>query len=199
VATVLYGLDAPPTMPDRGAEDEAPTLLVVARLVSQKGIDVLIRAMPSVIEAVPTVTLLVAGEGRDRAKLERLVAELGLESRVNLLGRRKDVQQLMRRAWLLVHPARWEGFGLVILEAMREGLPVVATTSGAIPEIVVEGVTGRLVPPDDVAPLADAVVASLRDESFRREAAHRGHMRLRDHFSPARMARETAAVYERAT
>jgi glycosyltransferase involved in cell wall biosynthesis len=110
-----------------------------------------------------------------------------------MVGHRDDTEQLMRRAWVLAHPARWEGFGLVLLEAMRAGLPVVATRVSAIPEIVVSGTTGRLVPPDDPAALAEALIDALGEESFRRDAAARGFERLVELFSAERMARETAA------
>lgn len=198
VVTVLYGLNASALSPERGSESDTPTLLAVARLVPQKGLDVLIRAMKPIGEAVPDARLLIAGEGPERAALERLTRELELEDRVSLLGHRDDIERLMRRAWLLVHPARWEGFGLVLLEAMRVGLPVVATRVSAIPEIVVAGATGRLVPPDDPAALAEALIDVLGDERFRRAAGARGFERLLERFSAERMARETAAVYDRA-
>jgi len=198
VITVLYGLNGPNGAPERGAESDTPTLLAVARLVRQKALDVLIQAMKPIGDAAPDARLLIAGEGPERPALERLARDLGLEDKVSLLGYRDDVEQLMRRAWLLVHPARWEGFGLVLLEAMRAGLPVVATGVSAIPEIVVAGATGRLVPPDDPVALAEAVLDVLNDEPFRRDAGARGFDRLVARFSAERMARETAAVYDRA-
>lgn len=199
VVTVLYGLEAPSQQPMRSSESDVPTLLAVARLVRQKGLDVLIRAMRRIAEAIPDARLLIAGEGPEREALEALARDLQLERKVSLLGHRDDVQQLMRHAWLLVHPARWEGFGLVLLEAMKAGLPVVATDVSAIPEIVVPDVTGRLVPPEDPSTLAEAVIDALRDEPFRRRACARGFERLVGRFSAERMARETAAVYDRVT
>jgi glycosyltransferase involved in cell wall biosynthesis len=198
VVTVLYGLNAPAQAPQRDSESDTPTLLAVARLVPQKGLDVLIRAMKPIGDAVPDARLLIAGDGAERPALERLARDLGLDGRVSLLGHRDDIEQLMRRAWLLVHPARWEGFGLVLLEAMRMGLPIVATGVSALPEIVVAGVTGRLVPPDDPSALAEALIDVLGDERFRRDAGARGFERLVERFSAERMARETAAVYDRA-
>jgi glycosyltransferase involved in cell wall biosynthesis len=198
VVTVLYGLNAPAQAPQRASESDTPTMLAVARLVRQKGLDVLIRAMKPTCDAVPDARLLIAGDGPERPALERLTRELGLEDRVSLLGHRDDIEQLMRGAWLLVHPARWEGFGLVLLEAMRMGLPVVATSVSAIPEIVVAGATGRLVSPDDPSALAEALIDVLGDERFRREAGARGFERLVERFSAERMAHETAAVYNRA-
>jgi glycosyltransferase involved in cell wall biosynthesis len=198
VITVPYGLKAPAEAPNRNSESDTPTLLAVARLVRQKGLDVLIRAMKPIGDAVPDARLLIAGEGPERPALERMAYGLGLEDRVSLLGHRNDVEHLMRRAWLLVHPARWEGFGLVLLEAMRLGLPVVATGVSAIPEIVVAGTTGLLVPPDNPVAIADAVIGALNDERFRRDAGARGFQRLVERFSAERMASGTTAVYNRA-
>jgi glycosyltransferase involved in cell wall biosynthesis len=197
VVTVLYGLKPPPHAPERDVEFDSPTLLAVARLVRQKGLDILIRAMRPIKDSVPDARLLLAGDGPERAALERLARELGLVDSVSFLGHRDDVDELMRRAWILVHPSRWEGFGLVLLEAMEQGLPVVAARVSAVPEIVVPEATGLLVPPEDPRGLAEAVIRALGDERFRRDAGMRGFERLVERFSAERMARETAAIYDR--
>jgi glycosyltransferase involved in cell wall biosynthesis len=198
VATVLYGLEAPPGAPERGSEFDSPTLLAVARLVRQKGLDILIRAMRPIKDSVPGARLLLAGDGPERPALERLARELGVADIVSFLGHREDVEHLMRRAWILVHPSRWEGFGLVLLEAMKQGLPIVAARVSAVPEIVMPEATGVLVPPGDPQALAEAAIRVLGDERFRRDAGLRGFERLVEHFSAERMARETAAIYDRA-
>src|SRR5581483_1824918 len=152
VVLVPYGLDA---LPGAWAENPPldlafPLLLAVSRLAQQKGLDTAIRALA----AVPGATLLVLGEGPERAALESLASSLGV--RVLLPGRVGDVAALYRRADLLVHPARWEGFGLAMLEAMLAGKPVVAARAGSAPELVVDGQTGLLVPVDDARALARA-------------------------------------------
>ena len=114
---------------------------------------------------------------------------------VHLLGRVPDVAAWLRRAELLVHPARWEGFGLALLEAMLAELPVVATRVSSIPEIVVDGETGLLVPADDTAALAAAVSRVLDDPG---DLGLRGRQRAQDDFSVARMADRTLDVYRRA-
>jgi glycosyltransferase involved in cell wall biosynthesis len=197
VTTIRYGLSAP-VPPAERAEPADPTILAVGRLVPQKGFDVLLHALARLLEAAPRTRLLIAGEGGDGPELEALARRLGVDGAVSFLGRREDVPELMRRAWLLVHPARWEGFGLVFLEAMRERLAVVATGVGPVPDIVSDGVTGRLVPPEDPDALAAAIAGLLADEGARRRAGEAGYARLAERFSPERMARETAAVYERA-
>jgi glycosyltransferase involved in cell wall biosynthesis len=197
LATVLYGLEAPPGAPERGSESDSPTLLAVARLVRQKGLDILIHAMRPIKESVPDARLLLAGDGPERRALERLARKLGVADSVSFLGHREDVEHLMRRAWILAHPSRWEGFGLVLLEAMKQGLPIVAARVSAVPEIVIPEATGLLVPPEDPRALAEAAIRALGDERFRRDAGMRGFERLVEHFSAERMARETAAIYDR--
>jgi glycosyltransferase involved in cell wall biosynthesis len=167
-------------------------LLAVARLTPQKGVDVAVRALPS----LPADTVLVVlGEGPERPVLEHLARVLGVEGRVFLPGRVPDVAAWLRRATLLVHPARWEGFGLGVLEAMLAGLPVVASRVSSLPELVVEGETGLLVPPDDEQALAAAIVDALA----RRDLGPAGRERALRDFSVGRMADRTVAVYERVT
>jgi glycosyltransferase involved in cell wall biosynthesis len=168
-------------------------LLAVARLEPQKGVDIAVRALPAIRERRRNARLVVLGEGRQRAELEGLAASLGVP--VDLPGRVPDVASWFRRAAVLVHPARWEGFGLALLEAMLAGLPVVATRVSSIPEIVVDGETGVLVPAGDADAFAGAVVRVLEDRAAYGE---RGRARARAEFSVARMADRTLAVYETA-
>jgi glycosyltransferase involved in cell wall biosynthesis len=187
---IHYGLDGLPaawgTNPPDDVPSDVPLLLAVCRLEPQKGVDVAIRALRD----VPDAHLVVLGEGPQRGELE----ELG-EERVHLLGRVPDVAAWLRRADVLVHPVRWEGFGLALLEAMLASLPVVATSVSSIPEIVVDGETGVLVPPDDPAALAAAINRVLAGPA---DYGIRGHARARAEFSVAKMADRTLAVYERA-
>jgi glycosyltransferase involved in cell wall biosynthesis len=136
---------------------------------------------------------VVLGEGAQRAELEELASGLGVP--VHLLGRVPDVAAWLRRADLLVHPARWEGFGLALLEAMLAAKPVVATNVSSIPEIVVDGETGLLVAPDDADALAMAVIRVLDDPGGYGE---RGRERAQAQFSVTRMAERTLALYETA-
>jgi glycosyltransferase involved in cell wall biosynthesis len=192
VETIHYGLDDVPEAWGVNPPDDVPegarVLLAVARLTDQKGIDVAIRAL----SALPGDTVLVVlGEGPERPALVRLARELGVEPRVFLLGRVPDVAAWLGRATLLVHPARWEGFGLGVLEAMLAGLPVVATDISSLPELVVDGETGVLVKPDDAAALASGIARALD----RPQLGEGGLERARSRFSVNRMADQTAALY----
>ena len=194
MTTIHYGLDELPRAWGRNdpapVADDARVLLAVCRLEPQKGVDVAIRALPEVRARHPDAELVVLGEGPDRPTLARLADDLGVP--VHLLGRVPDVAAWLRRAELLVHPARWEGFGLVLLEAMLARLPVVAAAVSSIPEIVVDGETGILVPPDDPVALAEALVALLDDPG---DYGFAGRRRARGEFSVARMADRTLEVY----
>jgi len=194
--TIHYGLSATTEPPEPAGSKERPTLLAVGRLEPQKGLDVAIEAVALLRGEHPDVTLTIAGDGRERTRLGELIRRLGVEGCVTLLGERTDVRELMRTANVLVHPARWEGFGLVLLEAMCAKLPIVATHVGAIPEVVVDTVTGLLVRPDDPEQLAAALDDLIRDPERRRALGAAGHARLREHFSPEEMARRTAEVYD---
>lgn len=191
---VHYGLDAPPEPwgenANLGLRDDARVLLAICRLVPQKGLDVAVRALARVREEEPRAVLVVLGEGPER---ERLGGE-----GVYLPGRVGDVAAWLARAELLVHPARWEGFGLALLEAMLAGKPVVATRVSSIPEIVVDGETGLLVPPDDAEALAAAILRLLGGPEEARRLGDAGLARARSEFSVERMAGRTLAVYERA-
>jgi len=206
VTTILYGY-APPGDPAPDAAearraaavpDGAPLILAVGRLVDQKGHDILLRALPLMARHQPEPWLIIAGTGNRGRELARLAEDLGLSGRVRFPGHVDDIRGLMRAATVLAHPARWEGFGLVLLEAMANDLPIVATAVSAIPEVVASGETGLLVAPDDPVALAGALDRVLADGSLRAGLADRGRRRLADVFSPVRMAAEHVQVYEAA-
>ncbi len=196
---VHYGLDAPPEPwgPPGGPNLPAgtPVLVAVCRCVPQKGVDVAIESLARIRERHPA-HLVVLGEGPLRGELVDLATKRGVEDAVSFPGRVGDVAWWLRRAAVVVHPARWEGFGLALLEAMLCERAVVATRVSSIPEIVVDGETGLLVPPDDPAGMADAVNVLLDDPPRAAAMGRAGRARALAEFSVARMAERTAAAYE---
>lgn len=202
LTVVHYGMDAPPPAwagnPPVALPDSARVVLGLGRLVPQKGYDVALHAFAAIRERHPDAVLVIVGEGPERARLERLRQELGLDESVQLPGRAGDVASWLHRAELLLHPARWEGFGLVLLEGMLTALPVVATRVSAIPEIVADGETGLLVQADDAGALTAALERILGDPAFARRLGEAGLARARSDFSVARMATATAEVYRKA-
>ncbi|HLY95067.1 MAG TPA: glycosyltransferase family 4 protein [Gaiellaceae bacterium] len=194
VETIHYGLDGPPDPWGENPADAVPAtariLLDVARLTTQKGIDLAVRALPSLPD---DTVLVVLGDGPGRKALETLARDLGVDRRLYLPGRVPDVAAWLRRASVFVHPARWEGFGLGVLEAMLSALPVVACDVSSLPELVVDGQTGLLVPPDDSVALARAVREALQ----RPELGRAGKERAQGEFSVERMTSKTLALYKR--
>jgi len=166
-------------------------LLVVGRLRIRKGVDVLLAAMPDLLRRQPAARLLIAGDGEHRASLERAAAALGLGEAVSFLGRAgaARVRLLLRGAAALVVPSIYEGMPLVVLEAMAAAVPVVASRVSGIPEVVEDGSTGWLVPPEEPARLAAALAAALADPAEARRRGAAGRERLRQRFRPEHAAR----------
>jgi glycosyltransferase involved in cell wall biosynthesis len=169
-------------MPDRTAicrslavSDEAVLLGTVAHLFPRKGYDVMLKALPGIIRTAPAVHYVIIGTG-DRGyeqKLRALSAELGISDHVHFVGFQEDVKPFLRALSCYVHPARMEGFGIAVVEALAAGKAVVATNVGGLPEVVEEGETGLLVAPDDPGALAAAVLSLLRDDGRRRTMMER--------------------------
>ncbi len=163
-----------PPLPDR------PDVLLLGRYDPRKGHAVLLQAVPEVLRAVPAARFLLAGpaalpeEVRTRAEVAATVREQGLQDAV-LVGDARPVAEAMAEARVVVVPSTSEGLPNVVLEALAHGRPVVATTVGGIPEVVVDGRTGWLVPPGDPAALAAALTHALQDapEAERRAAEGR--------------------------
>ncbi len=203
LTTIHYGLDdlpaAPssPTPEEAGIPADAPLALAVGRLIEQKDHPTLLRAFARVREQHPRARLAILGGGPLEQETRALADSLGLVDAVALPGR-TEIRDWLRRADVFVHTSRWEGFGIVLLEAMLAGLPVVATRVSAVPEVVADGETGALVEAGDVEGVAREVSALLADPELRRRVGEAGRERARREFSVARMADRTIGVYEAA-
>jgi glycosyltransferase involved in cell wall biosynthesis len=139
--------------------------------------------------------LVLVGEGPLLGSLKAQVAASGLERRVFFAGFRSEVRDLMPEFDVFALPSLWEGFGLVLLEAMAAGRAIVASRVSAIPEVVEDGVTGFLVPPGDSDALAEALVTLRRDGVKRERLGIAGAERLRRQFTLERMVERTIEVY----
>lgn len=164
----------------------------LGRLEREKGFDLLLTAMAKLRGEA---RLLLGGDGQERESLAQQIAELHLEDRVTQTGFVADVPAFLGQTGLFVLPSRTEGLGLVAVEAMAAGRPVVATRTGGIPEVVADGETGLLVPPGDPAALAKAIRRLLADPERARAMGTAGRERARRLFGAEQMAEQTAAMY----
>ncbi len=170
-------------------------IITVCRLVPRKGVDVLLRALPTILLKIPQVVLLVVGDGPERTALQRLAAALGLTSSVRFLGRvsRADLLKTLRLGDVFALTPREigndiEGFGMAYIEAAAAGLPAVASRSGGVPEAVLDGVTGLLVPPDDPPETAQALLRLLLNGELRARLAAAARARAQNEFPWPRRA-----------
>jgi len=175
----------------------APVVGNVAALVPHKGQRYLVEAAHLVVRQLPDVRFVILGEGELREHLEKQVREHRLEKHVLLPGFRADVLGCIKAFDLFVMSSVTEGLGTSLLDAMAASRPIVATSAGGIPEIVVDGVNGVLVPPRDARALADAIVRALGDAALRRRMGDAGFARVSERFTVERMVADTAAVYTR--
>ncbi|MCB9134156.1 MAG: glycosyltransferase family 4 protein [Anaerolineales bacterium] len=186
-----------------GIPGDAPVAGVVGRLRPWKGQDRFVRAMAHgaarVAENLPEARFLIVGgeifgvQDAFERDLHALVEALGLTTRVIFTGQLADVRPALAAMEVFVHPGEPEPFGLVNIEAMAMGKPVVAFGHGALPEIVVDGETGVLVPPGDEEALAEAVLGLLRDPARVRQMGAAGRARVEAHFT----VQQTVAGVER--
>lgn len=189
---------APLPRGELGIPEGVPLLVTAGSLVWMKDHASLLRAMPAVLDAFPGTRLVVAGEGKLRGRLDALVAGLGLGESVRMVGHREDAPRLIRAADVYVSSSSsGEGLGTSVLEALACETPVVATAAGGIPEMVVDGETGRLVPSGDPEVLAAAIVSTLRNRDAALAMARRGRTLVEERYLVDRMVEETIEVYER--
>lgn len=172
---------------------------MACRLVEQKGVAYGLEAFAKVANDFPNAHLLIAGEGALRPTLEAQVSALGLKDRVRFLGWRSDNPRFLAGLDILLSPSLWEGFGLVLLEAMVQQTPIIASNVSAIPEVVVDEATGILVPPRDVTALAEALSRLLGDKPLRAHMGLMGRERAEEEFNADRMVAQTLEHYQQHT
>lgn len=184
---------APRTDADSGRRE----ILFVGRLEDVKGVDVLLEALTTVVAAVPSAHLTVVGGGSLEADLRERVSTAGLETHVRFVGLadREEVLGLMRRCTVLAIASRYEGLPMVLLESWANRLPVVATAVGSIPVVASDGVDALVVPREDPAALAAALLRVLQDPEFAHQLACNGFRTADRSFRPDHVYREVLGLY----
>ncbi len=181
---------------DLGVSEEMIVIGAAGRLIRDKGHSVLLKAADGLKEAYPGIRVLIAGDGPDRTRLEDEVTNLRLRQTVALPGFIGDLRHFFGLLDVFVLASLKEAFGIVLLEAMRSGCPVVASDAGGIPEIVRDGETGLLFPAGDTDALAAAVGRLLDDKRLRDELARNAKRTVKEEFSLEKMAQQTMEVYD---
>jgi glycosyltransferase involved in cell wall biosynthesis len=172
--------------------------VIVARLSPEKDIATLLRAVALVVQSAPEFRLNIAGDGPCRVELQQLAASLNLTNQVQFLGEVRDIPSLLGQSSMFVLPSQTEGISLTILEAMARGLPVVATSVGGNPEIVVNAESGLLVPSREPAALAEGILRVWQDPDEAQRMGHIGRARAEEHFNIRKMVASYEALYETA-
>lgn len=173
-------------------------ILSVAALHERKGLKYLIEAYAKVREKNPKSKLVIVGEGPERKKLEKLIKNLKLDNDVLLTGERKNVAQILKSGDLFLLPSIKEAFGLVLVEAMAIGLPVVGTNAGGIPEIIENNKSGKIVEAGNSGQLADTIIELMENEPLRQKLAYVGHHEVKK-FDVAEMVKKTEKIYDNIT
>lgn len=184
-------------LPERG-DDAPPVIVSLARIEPNKGLDVLAAALGAHRDALPqSWRWLHIGDGSARARVQEAIERGGIAAHATLLGQmpEDELHALLARATLFVHPTRYEGSPLVMLEAMAHRLPIVASAVGGIPDRVIPDETGWLVPPGDPTALGEAIVAALRQPpAILRAVGERGRARVVAQFSLTHVVHQFIAL-----
>jgi glycosyltransferase involved in cell wall biosynthesis len=167
----------------------------VGRLDEQKGIPTLLEAMRLVNKQDQKIQLVLAGEGNLRDSIEEFRRRHGLESAILLAGFQSDVDSFLETVDFVVAPSYWEGFGYTALEAMSHGKAVIATHTSSLPEIVIEGQTGLLVPPRSPEKLAEAIISLSNNTELRDAMGREGAKRAEEVFSLSSMISKTETFF----
>ena len=179
-----------------GVAPDAFVVLSIARLDPVKDLATLLAAVADAVSRERRLHLVVAGDGPERGRLEAIAAQLGLQPHVTWLGHRDDARAVAVGADVYANSSTSEGISLTLLEAMAGELPIVATRVGGTPEVVDDGVTGRLVPARHPAALADALVAMAADRAAATAIGRAGRARLLADFSLDGMIERYAGIYD---
>ena len=193
MTTVLNGVDPRPRVPARPVSAR-PRIVMVSRFSPPKDQSLLVQALS---HSTQPFELWFIGDGDLRPRVEAECRAAGMESKVRFFGTCRNVPEILEQSDIFVLASRYEGLPMSILEAMRAGLPVIASDVGGVREAVAEGVTGFLVPRGDEAVLRNRVELLLTDAALRSSLGTQGRTRFERDFSSKVMVECTRSVYER--
>ena len=169
-----------------------PTIKIgsVGRLVEQKGYPCLVEAVKLVSDRVSNVEFFIVGDGEESNHLQNLIKKLDLSEKVKLLGFRSDIPSILSQWDIYVQPSLWEGLCITVVEAIASGLPVVATNVGGIPESVIDGYNGFLVPPGNPEALVNKILELAKNPDLRQQMGNRSRRIAEKKYSLVKMVRD---------
>jgi glycosyltransferase involved in cell wall biosynthesis len=180
-----------------GIPDSSPVAGTIARLELQKGLVYFIQAMPTVLQHAPDAHFIISGDGPLREALGIEAKQQGVSSRVHFTGWENEIGRVLSVLNVMVTPSLWEAFGIVNLEAMAYGVPVVASRIDGIPEVIRDGETGLLVSPADPGKLAQAIIDLMRDQERAHKMGECGREWVAQQFSVSAMVKSHEQLYQR--
>lgn len=173
-------------------------VVALARLVPIKGIDVLVKAARRVSSECRDVRFIVAGEGPSKQELMGLINKYGLREVFSLVGFTSSPENLLSKSYMVVMPSLYEPFGMPAAEAGAALRPVVASNTGGLAEIVIDGYNGFLARPGDPVDLAEKIIWLLENEDVSKEMGRRGRVRVLENYTPVLVAKKYLEIYQRA-
>lgn len=168
----------------------------VGRLVAQKGMTFFLSAAQQLLKEFPGLLFAIVGDGPDRARLEQMTQDLGIDKKVRFTGARNDMPSVYASLDVFALASIGEGLPMALLEAMASGTPVVATEVGAVPKVVLPGKSGMLVRPGDAGELAQAIACLVRDPGLRERLAQNARQQVREQFSSQVMTQNYCRLYD---
>jgi len=180
-----------------GIKNNDKIIGVVARLVKEKDYFTLIKAFKQVNDKIKNSKLIIVGDGPLKENLEKYVKKQNLENNIKFLGKRTDIPKLIKIFEIFILSSLTEGFPNVVLEAMAASKQVVATNVGGIPEVVINGKTGILVPPTNPEALANTIIKLIKNPKLREKMGKAGRKRVEKYFTIKKMVKEYEKVYDR--
>ena len=197
IRLIANGINVSKYRTDANILPAGPTVLgCISRLSREKGVDVLLWALPKILKVHPDLQCVIAGEGPERDRLQSLAEELGVAHAFHMPGFCEDTPRFLSHCTLMIQPSRMEAMPLAVLEAMAAGKAIVASSVGEIPRLLEDGNAGLLVPPGKPELLADSILALLADSDMRHRMEKRAQAKAVKQFDVSAMSREYLHVYQ---
>lgn len=194
---IYNGVDLSKFRNVRIMDSPIPVIGTVSRLSPEKDNFTMLEAFKKVASYFNNTKLVIVGSGSLRSDLEQYAEKLNLKDKISFLGFRQDILEIVNKFSIFILSSLTEGVSVSLLEAMASGVPIVATNVGGNPEVVIDGVTGMLVPCRDPDKLAEAVIKLLKNETLRKKMGEAGRKRVEELFDKQKMLKATYDLYEK--